>query len=101
MLITPKMSNILRDIIFEQNKELLTRIANDHFENDEENCGKGPKHHGMIRIASVRIVLAKLGESFLIQRKEILRPTGDSVVFTPVHINVHNICPIFKGRHSE
>jgi hypothetical protein len=36
MLITPKMSNILRDIIFEQNKELLTRIANDHFENDEE-----------------------------------------------------------------
>jgi len=30
------MSNILRDIIFEQNKELLTRIANDHFEGDEE-----------------------------------------------------------------
>lgn len=30
------MSNILRDIIFDQNKELLTRIANDHFEGDEE-----------------------------------------------------------------
>tara|TARA_Y100000389_G_scaffold191631_1_gene218103 strand:+ start:3083 stop:3307 length:225 start_codon:yes stop_codon:yes gene_type:complete len=36
ILIIKNMSNILRDIIFEQNKELLTRIANDHFESDEE-----------------------------------------------------------------
>lgn len=31
-----KMSDILRNIIYEQNRELLTRIANDHFETDKE-----------------------------------------------------------------
>ena len=30
------MSNVLRDIIYDQNKELLIRIANDHYESDEE-----------------------------------------------------------------
>lgn len=30
------MTDILKDIIYDQNKELLIRISNDHYESDEE-----------------------------------------------------------------
>jgi hypothetical protein len=39
------MSNILRDIIFEQNRELLMRIANDNFESDEEKTSFMKEFH--------------------------------------------------------
>ena len=35
-IILIKMDSILKEIIYEQNRELLSRIANDHYESDEE-----------------------------------------------------------------
>ena len=66
------MSNILRDIIFEQNKELLTRIANDNFENDEEKEAFIKEFHKK-NFAFVNVSKSPLSEEYERKIKRAMR----------------------------
>jgi len=66
------MSNVLRDIIYDQNKELLIRIANDHYESDEEKKAFMKEFHKK-NYAYVHVCKSSKNEEYERKIKRILR----------------------------
>ena len=66
------MSNVLRDIIYEQNRDILIRIANDHYESDEEKQ-KFMKEFHKKNYAYVHVGKSSKNEEYERKIKRIMR----------------------------
>ena len=71
-IILLKMSNVLRDIIYEQNRDILIRIANDHYESDEEKQ-KFMKEFHKKNYAYVHVGKSSKNEEYERKIKRIMR----------------------------
>ena len=66
------MTSIIQDIIYIQNRELLTRIANDHYESDEDKETFMKEFHKK-NYAYVHTLKSSKNEEYGLKIKRVMR----------------------------